>query len=225
MPSPFRPTSAVAAIAVLGALLVGCTPSPEPVTIKSSSPAPRPTATATASPTPDAPVAARIQINGDSLDVFAANGSSIGHFAYLDDPAASAAALISVIDEAPKTTTTSISGGCELPHHLVEWGDALVLYWDVTPVDGRGLGVSSQARHIGPVSVETPGGFGVGDSASALLAGLPGASINQEYSDPGSGHTYLNYDVREGLGVSVYADSRDGPISVIHAPTAIEGDC
>lgn len=211
-----------AGIAASCVVLSACTPTLGPVVIKKT---PSATPSASAAPTPAPAVAARIQINGDSLDVFAADGSSLAHFAYLAAPEASVATLSSLIPQAPAVSTTTIAGGCEAPHHKVEWGKALTVVWYVEPIAGLGLSVSSMARDIGQVKVETPGGFGVGDSAAALLAGIPGASVNAEYSPPGSISTYMDYDVKGGVGVSVYADTPDGPISVISAPKAIEGDC
>lgn len=207
-----------AAIAALCVGLSACTPTPDPLVIK--------TPTSTPSTTPAPAVAARIQINGDSLDVFSDDGSSMAHFAYLGDSAASVAALTALIPEVPTTSTTTVSGACEAPHHIVNWGDALELRWSVDTVPGTGLQVTSLSRRIGSTEVETPGGFGVGDSASALLAKLPGAAVNTEYSNfPKAGMTYINYDVKSDRGGSVYADTLDGPIERINAPASTFGDC
>ncbi|CAN5247895.1 hypothetical protein BH09ACT1_BH09ACT1_21940 [soil metagenome] len=221
-----RKRALVALGIALGLVLSGCSSSTDAAGGGSSASSPRPSSSPAGTESGAAdPVAVRIQINGDRLDAFAADGSIVAHFAYADDGATTVTGLKAVIGEAPEVETTTTTTVCEAPHHTAKWGDALEVSWNVSTGGYSGIHVSSQEPNSGSLAVESPNGFAVGDSMTALTAGIPGAYTDTR-ATADQGTTTVWYGVKSGLGAVATDDHGDGIVSVINAPWSADGgDC
>lgn len=209
--------SAAAAVAIASSLM-GCSTS-DATTPGASTPR------ASASSTPDAAFAARVQINGDSLDVLDSDGKPLGHLPYSDDITKTVESLETLLSE--KSTHTGIPASqCNLAEDSYGWGDALTIRFPSEPDSGwTKVLVTSRASTIGKVTVGTPGGLGVGDDSAAVGAAIPGATTDN-FGDATSGGTQIWYDIdAEDTGVVASTGSLHGEITIISAPVSKDQDC
>ncbi|CAN5247994.1 hypothetical protein BH09ACT1_BH09ACT1_21960 [soil metagenome] len=170
-------------------------------------------------------MAARIQINGSDLAVQDADGATIASLPYSDDLMTTVASLEALLSE-KATHTTIAATQCNYAEDSYGWGDGLTVRFPSDPGSGwTNVVVTSRADSIGTASVGTPGGFGVGDASSALIAGIPGSTV-EDFGDATSGGTQVWYDLdAEDTGVIASAETLHGTIDMVSAPWSKGSDC
>ncbi|MEO8094554.1 MAG: hypothetical protein ABI632_06440 [Pseudolysinimonas sp.] len=216
---------AVSLLAVVG--LTACVPAaPTPTPTKTSVAAtPKPAKSATPTPTPSvAPVAARVQIDGTSITVMAADNSVILDVPFTTDPATAAAQLTSAIGAEPAVTTTA-NGLCAVDTTHYAWGGL----WINVP---GGFAAAPGATFIASVRDATtsnglpvgmPSGQGVGAATTDVLAANPGVPVEGEpagdsvvYFDVLSGHPLGDMDSFYGAEALAIGGVITSLVSPIH---------
>ncbi|CAN5248100.1 hypothetical protein BH09ACT1_BH09ACT1_21970 [soil metagenome] len=168
-----------------------------------------------------APVAARIQINGDSLTILDAQGESLETVLYDSDPQSAIDLITNLLGVQPAHVASDPDDFCL--GDRVNWGEALTIrYFADASVESGGISVISRARTIGMVTVGAPNDFGVGDPSSALQSGIPGATLN----DDGAGGTIVWWGVNSsGVGAAAKSETSLGAVVYIAAPVFPNTDC
>ena len=182
--------------ALLAGGLAGCAPgalsAPTPVETAAS---PAPSATGSPTPTSSAPVAARVQVDGDSVSVEAADDSTIVDIPYSTDAATAATQFGSAVG-LPATISTSPAGSCAVATTVYSWGGfELRAPGGFAAAPGALFVARSQAPTTSSgLPVVMPGGQGVGTPVSEVLASNPTLPME---GDP-AGNSVIYFHVLSG---------------------------
>lgn len=198
-----RAKSRLLVIFSVSALLVGglaaCTPDPAPTPSPTpiKTPVAKPSATPTPKPTvaPAAPTAARIQLDGDSVTVLAADSSTITDIPFSTDAATAATQLGDALG-LPAAVSTSPAGNCAVETTIYSWGGFQFRSpggYEAAP--GATFIATSQAPTTNTgLPVGMPSGQGVGTATADVIAANPGVPTE---GDPGA-DSVVYFDVLSG---------------------------
>ncbi len=207
--------------------LTGCAPESSPEPTPTATIAAKPKATSTPTPTPTVaagPVAARIQLDGDSVTVQAADASTILDIPFTTD-AATAANQLGAAVGLDATITTTAGGLCAADTTHYAWGG-----FQFHSPGGYAMapGATFVASSLAPTTsnglpVVMPSGQGVGTPTTEVLAANPGvpaegdpASDSVVYFDVLSGHPLGDMDTFYGAEALANGGFITSLVSPIH---------
>lgn len=179
----FTPTLALVVLAALAA----CVPIDPPA----ATPSPSPTVTATATEEPTGPTPATVVLSTSLILVNDAEGATIDHFDYFDDPTAAIAAFTEYFGGDPVVTPFPGSNH-EWPGNFYEWDDfGIIDYVGGPGGSGEDFGVRATAATVRGLGIETVSGIAVGDTA-ATAAAAGAIAVSQEIE--GTTYAWLELD-------------------------------
>ena len=209
-----------AAVAVLFALS-GCA---------QAQPDPPASATPTPTETPD-PSAATLVVGGSDFALLDATGEEIDRIAYSVPVEEAIAVLTEAIDASPQSAVEG-QQTCFGEYETARWGESLVVkHGESLPLPGDAVfEIDVLGASAGPLRIETPQGFAVGESIAELTASVPEAPALQFET----GGALVNYEVvtgseQDGAQPYVGAQATDlegtGLIGEIRSPLDFRFDC
>ncbi len=205
----------------------GCTPVLDPDPRASAGPVASAPSAPVASDVPE-PVATRLVIDGSGLDLMDAVGTVIDSVRFDTDPITARSQFTAWFGASPATTSIVSDHYCADSTDPVvtdSWGgDALRVTHSGPFWLERGVRfhVSVLAAAVGDLSLETPQGFGVGDSAEALITSIPGVTTGDPEEE---GVTRVYYDKPNAeYGAYAWAPA-DGVLTQIISPYQFEETC